>query len=546
MLMFTAKGLHRIDSVVQVPTLDSIPVFHQADSVAEKLKQIPANFSAKADSLKGSLQTPLDSVQTKIQTLQNSLVQRLDSLKKRGLPSTGFQKQLDSVEHLSNAPQAQYDKLLALQQKLQEDLQSKLKLDSLASIGDGVKSKIEELNQASAKLGLGTINTPSLNTNLSENISLPANSLPQITTPELNASGLDKAGALDSEIPSTGNVSNLGKNNHEVNIKDAKDKVPGEVGQITEKVDQISKGVGEAGAIVKDAGQYTEELKTIKEEGLASAEKLPELAEQQLMKIDELAAFNQEQANATKQIDQYKDIIEQYKKEKAIEDELIEKTKELATDIILQNSGTVGGAMKKISKYRAKFSDVADMRYLPKHAPNPVKGLGWRERFVPGFTMQTFSTTVLWLEIDPQIYYKLNGSWSAGVGATYRFSMTPNRFSFHDFDNLSGVKIFTQYTVLKGIFLRAEGQYVKWKPYGLYKTDPDVVDEAFIFAFGIGKAYQVSKNIRGNSQVLYHLAWQGADPYKSKFLLRFGFDISLRKKEVKSWERTWKELKHCK
>jgi hypothetical protein len=52
--------------------------------------------------------------------------------------------------------------------------------------------------------------------------------------------------------------------------------------------------------------------------------------------------------------------------------------------------------MRDLNKYKRKFSDVQDLRDLPKRAPNPMKGLGWRERLVPGLTLQTIVKTKTW------------------------------------------------------------------------------------------------------------------------------------------------------
>jgi hypothetical protein len=236
-------------------------------------------------------------------------------------------------------------------------------------------------------------------------------------------------------------------------------------------------------------------------------------------------------------------LIEQYKEEKRIHEELKEKTKELATEKITQNQGKVNDAMKKIGKYKHKFSQVHDMRKLPKHAPNPMKEKSWRERVVPGLTFQTFSSNATWLEFDPQVYYKLSGSLSAGIGGMYRFSMNPGKLTFDDFGSMMGVKIFAQYHIVKGFFVRGEGQYVRWKPWDLKLTDPTYIDHTYVAAAGIGKSYQIAKKLKGNIQTLYHFHWEGMDPYKPKVMIRMGFDFSLKKREEKHWEKKLKERK---
>jgi hypothetical protein len=239
----------------------------------------------------------------------------------------------------------------------------------------------------------------------------------------------------------------------------------------------------------------------------------------------------------------YQKLIEQYKEEKRIKQELEEKSRELANDVVVQNQGKVDESMKKIGKYKHKFSEVQDMRNLPKRAPNPMKDLGWRQRLIPGFTFQTLNSTQVWLEFDPQLYYRLNGNWSVGAGGMYRFSMISEKITFDNFGSMYGAKLFTQYHAFKGFFLRSEVQYVTWKPWSLHPTDPDYRDKTYVAAVGIGKSYTLAKKIKGSAQTLYHFHWHGMDPYKPKILIRLGFDFSLAKKELRPWEKKLKETK---
>lgn len=264
-------------------------------------------------------------------------------------------------------------------------------------------------------------------------------------------------------------------------------------------------------------------------------EALSHTAENEALRTDEFKELQKERVSA-KELDKYRQAIEQYKDEKRIRQELKEKGRDLANDAIQKQQGKVDVAMKKVKSANRKFDYVQDIRNLPTRVPNPMKGLSWRERLVPGVTFQFFENSLTWLEFDPQLYYKISGNWSAGLGGTYRFSLDKRHFEFDHFDNLFGVKAFAQCHVFKGFFILSEGQLVSWKTWTQSTADPSYRNKTYVALVGIGKQYSLTSRIKGNVQTLYQFH-EGADPYKSRIIFRLGFDFSLRKKEVRDWEK---------
>lgn len=525
------------DSVSHSPAEDSLRITHQADSLKQRLSAKKEKFSAKTDTLKNKITSPVDTVNVELAGLRRGLQNKIDSLKGKGQSIDKYQQRLDSINTLATAPNTQYQKAIAFEQELKEDLQEKVPgLDKASEINNQAKEKINAVNEVSTELGIGPLgedikpHLPSLPQ--TENLpGLPSDL--QTTTPQIN--GISKP-SVSTELPKN-SMPDVKTQARSVDTKQLE--IPDEVAKVREQIGEIGSTAKDAGAVLKESESYAKEVSKIQEEGIGRSEKLDEIAAQQVQKVDGISTLQEQQM----QMDQYKELIEQYKKEKAIEEEMMEKSKEIANDVILQNQAKVDGSVKKMSKVKRKYSDIPDIRNLSKRPPNPMKGLSWRKRVVPGFTLQTLSGEQVWLQLDPQVHYKLNGNLSVGAGMMYRFALDPGKISFSDFGALSGFKAFAQYHAFKGFHIRAEGQQLNWKPWFPFNLDPERRDDVMVAALGIVKSYNITKMIKGNMQALYHLHWGASDPYKPKVMVRLGFDFSLEKKEKKPWMKKYMEMK---
>lgn len=143
---------------------------------------------------------------------------------------------------------------------------------------------------------------------------------------------------------------------------------------LTNKVSNVTDAVTDGGEIIATADGYKEDMEKVRNEGLAKSEVLDELADKEALNVDQLKAFK-EQNKGIAEVEAYRKLIEQYKEEKRIEEEIKAKVKELANDVIVENSAKVDASMKKIARIKRKFSDVPDVRNLPRHPPrrkNPL------------------------------------------------------------------------------------------------------------------------------------------------------------------------------
>jgi uncharacterized coiled-coil DUF342 family protein len=542
------KRFDRLQSKLGFST-DSIRLLKEADSLGNKFNSFQNKINTSASSSNGKINSPMDSVNQKLESTKKKWQSKLDSLKQGGA-ATEVKKYEQKLDSLEKFPQQQYDKLMAAQEKLKSKaFKNPQKLqDSLQSIKGEANEKLAEINKVADKVGIGALGKDiktgipdGINTNqLTENLGLK-NGLPQLpgannplggSTAMPNVSGIGNPVGTSQKIPSLpAGQTGLG----------GLPSLPNEAKDITNGINEATKVTKEIGEVSKQANQYTKEAKAVKEEGLENAKKIPELIEKQADNITEIKSLEREKAAMEKEMKMQKELIEKYKNEQAIKEDMEKKVKEMANDKITEFQAKVDAPMKDLKKYQRKFSDVQDMRNLPKRASNPMKGLSWRERVVPGFSLQTILKTKTWLEINPQVYYKLNGSWSAGAGWVYRFSMDAGKLAFDDFGNLNGQIIFLQYHSFKGFFLRAEAEHVRWKPWAP-QPDKDFKMDLYAAAIGIGKSFSFSEKLKGNVQTLYHYTWQSPDPYQSAIEIRFGLDFSLKPKKREAWKTKLREL----
>lgn len=507
--------------VMASDTIKNRHLFAVADTITSRVHAI--SIPQPQDTIKNGLAAPYDSLKTKVNSSRNKLKQKIDSLNIIGAATEKEQKVLDSINQLLRKPDEYYNKAKGFQSDAVNDLKENIPgYDTLNELKTKAGQKLSDINDVTNDLGIGTLGSdlsPVINTDLNGNL------LPDMDY-NTSINGLDKP-EIDTNLPA------------DTSLPDLTDtKMPSEVQTVTEKLDDVKKITDQGAEILNETETYANEIKNVQEQGLGRSEKLDAVAEQQVQRVEGMAELQQMDG----EIQQLTGMAKP-KSEEEIKKELIEQAKDLATDVMIAHQPKIDASMKKLKKYSRKFSDVPDMRDLPKRPTNPMKELHWRERVVPGIITQSMTFDKYYFQVDPHLYYKISGLFSAGVGGMYRFSMNAAKVTFSDFGKLTGGKIFVQGNIYKGFFIHSEAQKLKWKPMQLAQPDPLQWDKGTVFAAGIGKAYKIGNRINGNMQTLYHWYWGDYDPYKSKILIRIGIDFSIKKREKKPWEEKLKAAK---
>jgi len=305
----------------------------------------------------------------------------------------------------------------------------------------------------------------------------------------------------------------------------------GGLGKISEITNNVSGVTNEIKQVSSEVKKYSRDARSLNKDSVLNSKKLSSDIEKKAGELSGLKSIEGNRIAMEAELKRQQKLIEDYKKEMVAKDDIEMKVKELTNSDQLKNLETKSNdKVKDFNKYKRKYSEVQDIRNLPKHATNPMTALPWRERIVPGFTFQTFSQIKNWIELSPQAYYKLNGYFTAGAAYVYRFSIDVNKISFNDFGALTGGRFFITYGSVKGFSLRGELSYVNWNPQSLY-LDKEIEKQQFTSAIGILKSFTFTEKVKGNMQALYHYSWKSPDPYISAFEIRFGMDFSFKKKK---------------
>jgi hypothetical protein len=193
-------------------------------------------------------------------------------------------------------------------------------------------------------------------------------------------------------------------------------------------------------------------------------------------------------------------------------------------------------AMTSMEKYKKKYSDVKDISQLPKRMPNPLKGKPFFTRLVPGITFQTQKTTDFLLDVHLYLQYKITPRWEVGAGWL-------ERLAFEEWNELNdryrayGWRTSAQFNVGKGFSLRVLPERVnalRWE----YTSSGFHGSEGRIWVWnvmaGVRKEFTVYKNLKGNTEALYHLSeGKFSSVYSQRLIVRFGFEWPLKEKKGK-------------
>lgn len=547
-----------------LPRPDSV-LSQRVDSLAGRANQKIEQVASRADSLVNTRQQQLDSLRQRANAVgqrvhsgvghwsarltgrQDSLRQRLSRL---SVPDSLFVfdaqlRQVDSLKRVVNARMQELQQRLegkadVIRQKTDslqkaytqkaEELYARFREkagDRFGQYEGGITEKLSLTSpSASAKIPeleglslpeLQNLNLPELGSGLNANLpGLPNMNLPG--TPDLNLPGNAGGGLPQANLPGADQL--------------------GQVGDLKNSLDKVSGWQQEAGA-------YAEEAQRMKQEGLAGAEKLPELAEQHVGKLEEIATIQQHQKQLEKiqqMQQQYTQQVEQFRDSARLTRETEEKLKNLAHEQFESQAQQLEQAQGQLARYKKKFSDIQSIHTLPKRPPNPMREKPFRERFFPGLMMQMVKRDYYSVDFAPQFYYHWRPRWQPGAGLVYRVNVNVDQRTFPNPDAMWGYKVFTNFIAFKGWYARVEAERVNFR---LRPTTAAAYSEQRLWTntllVGTGREFPLNRLLRLNTQLLYNTLHAHDNPYASKVLLRFGFTFSLQKDQRRGFIRKLKE-----
>lgn len=493
-------------TLAQVPDSVLQQKRNRADSLLRKGNAKADSITAKLQSLKAPQLRP-DSVPllNNLDSTRRSWLHKFDSAKQQGLSTASINQKLDSLSQRS--PYRYVDsvqrKMDALKQRVTDPVQ---KAESTVN---------NKLNFIKSESGEGAVLPGNVDvTSKIPAASLPSGSMPDMKVPSVNlpANGVDLP-ALETKLPTPG--LNIGE---EI-------KLP-EVDQLkvdTEKLDQV-------GALTEKAGAYQEELSAIKENGLDGSKEIPKLAEQKIGELEEVKSI---QAQAGKMDLPIGEKMDEEAAKAMLKEQAQAEVMKVAKDHFAGKQEALMGGMQKLTDLKKTYESL-DSLNVPKRRPNTMKGKPLAERLVPGLTIQIQKSSYWLLDLNPSLAYRITGRWSAGLGWNQRIGFT-NQVSIRKQEKIYGPRLFTEFLWTRGFSFRLEGEQMFGvaAPSFTAPKNTDLPQEWITTAFaGIKKQYKISRQLKGNIQILYMIYDDHySSPYGIKLNTRLGIEYRFKKKE---------------
>ena len=277
---------------------------------------------------------------------------------------------------------------------------------------------------------------------------------------------------------------------------------------------------------------YEGDLQKIKESTQQDPDKLAELAEQKVSEMPLVNEATQEITKATEEQAKYEAMVQRYRDQKLIQQEIDRKYKAVANDYIMQQSEKVNAARDKLNISKYKKHSLSNVKDVFKRQSDELEGKKFYQRLVPGLNWQIYSKGFVSSDISLQVGYRLTPRLTSGIGIVYRVGFDKKFDSFAKGMNTFGGRVYTDILVVKGLFVHGEFEAMRQDvSYKLYKNET-LSPKIYESNFGLGKRFNVTRNLRGNVITLYRLEYKGSLP-TNKIQIRMGVDYVFRRAKKK-------------
>lgn len=495
------------DSLVKEKTLvlDSVKL-----SLLAKSDSSSVQWLSKKDSILQSLNNKPDSLQMKAHHVLDSSLVRVNTT-------------LDSLNKLANVPAGIYQKTVdSVYVRFQKNVLDKIKNPGdtlntsvnkrIASIESTMKSKTQRLDSLMQVYGVenrlpvaGRIDA----TIPSSSPDLPGSNLlnPDFTLPTDTKLSLPNSPSLalpELDIP------------------------------FKEEITAVTSKVGEAGNLVKEAGTYAKDVNTIKEEGLMASEKLPELAEQKLLSLEQVAPVKQELLKGEAIKKQMEVVMPEAPSQEELQREAWKKTQEKAVDHFAGHEEVLEGSIDKVNAYKQKYETVGSVVDINKKPVNPLKAKPLIERIVPGFYLQYQRKGYYMLDVNPYAGYQLKTWLTTGAGWSHRFIYEGDHPISRERSLVYGPRIFADAGLGKGFVLHVETEMMNCFVADNIVNKADVGKREWVWGMqtGLKKEFPIYRGFRGIVLIQYNLFdFNHSSPYADRLNSRIGFQWYLKKKK---------------
>lgn len=470
------------------------------------------NVNTKAEELKNKSSELADSLSTKAINSIDSLSNRVDDAISNSADSinnldyhlqTKVQSTVDSLQQKLNDIQGlDGEKLSGANEKVAQLTKS---IDSLKSLL-GSKLQLDKLQKYTGDIPGSDFSS---HFNSGDLPSLNKRSIPGIPNLYTDKIGIDNLSMKDNGLSSLTS------------------QVKQQLGKYTEikNNDWIKTDLSGYQKFTGEVKQYTEMLK--------DPSKMDQAIDAQATQLSEFQTLN----NETKELAAMKELpesmladLKRYQDEQALKAQAQEVAVEQATDYFAEHQDKLSEAQSMMTALKKKYSYVPDSRDLStavKATSLQNEPLKRRIRFGLGF--QLHQTNPISIDLAPNLLYRFNTLFSAGISCTYRASLgiENNRtMSPQTTTDVYGGSAIAQHMVWKGFFAHAEFEYLS-SPMKDPSTNTDLESRRWNEGalLGIGKQMALSKGLNGQIIFTYDFLHDEHSPNPKAWNIKFGFQL---------------------
>jgi hypothetical protein len=490
-----------------------------APGVIGKARAMLQKSSARVDS---AAHPALDSLKPRL-ALRDSLPatptmpDTLQSLKQK--VSTASDRVMHAGDTVTQRISAVTNKPAEMQQKVQgkvDSLQQRL-TQPVTSLQQKAETKIQEI--------VGKADVP-------DDVSIPGVESPAL--PGVEVPSVPKVDGLSPELAGPGvpgveppNVDVQGLDKVKGGVKDAMPEMPGEVKevqQMTEKTKDLENTLGEA-------GKYEKDIQAVK---AGDTESISKQAEEHAQAIEPVSAAGKELTKATAEQAKYQAMVQRYRDEKLVQEEIKRKARTVANAQIAGNAEKVQKAQQDLLNARQKLSAKERVKALFTKQSTELDGKKFYQRLVPGLSWQVYKRDYVSVDLAAQTGYRVSPRLTAGVGFVYRLGFDKDFDSFVSGLKTYGGRVYLDFVVKKGVFAHGELEGLKVDPaLTIPAAAEPIEDRAYASYFGLGKRFNITRNLRGSILGLYRLEYEGELPGVNKISARFGMEYVFRRARKK-------------
>lgn len=224
--------------------------------------------------------------------------------------------------------------------------------------------------------------------------------------------------------------------------------------------------------------------------------------------------------------------ISSLKNEDSMRQELMQKGAKEAVSRFAGKESELRASMDKLTKLKAKYSDINSLKELKERARNPLAGKPFRDRAIPGIQMQVgVKNDNIVVDFNPYLNYRMWTSVNLGGGWNQRFVYSYDARNFHAAERIFGPRLFGEYKLSKGFSPKLEVEVMNTK-IPPYLQVGDARQRAWIPGLftGIKKEYKFFGNTKGTTSIMARIFnFEKKSPYGDIVNIRFGFEFPLKR-----------------